>query len=321
MHELIERYFTGTITDDEKKNLFSIMKTDNDVRKEFISTQNLCALSALLPDDNDQIKAELKLKRFKLKRSRKTIFKSLRHVMGYAAAVLIAVISTWAFMDSNKSSSEPEIVYEEFITPAGQRAMLKLHDGTTVWLNAKSTLRYPNIFTKERRVELNGEAYFEVAHNEEKPFIVSTEKLDIEALGTEFNVHAYRDRNEFNTSLVEGSVKIYNRGNQQNALFITPNEYAELVDNKLVKKSFNNMDFLLWREGVYAFDDLPFMEIIRRLELYYDITIHVKNQQLASYKFTGKIRQRDGIESVLRTLQKVYYFRFVKDEVNNTITI
>ena len=98
-------------------------------------------------------------------------------------------------------------------------------------------------------------------------------------------------------------------------------KYIELKDGMLVKKQISNSDFLLWKDGIYAFDDLPFGEIIRRLELYYDITIDVRSNKLENYKFSGKFRQRDGVESALRTMQKIYYFSYHKDEELNKITI
>ena len=223
---------------------------------------------------------------------------------------------------NDREPAEEMVTYEEFTTPSGQRAMVKLHDGTTVWLNARSTLRYPNHFAREeRKVELDGEAFFDVEHNEHKPFVVSTEKLDIKVLGTKFNVFAYKGREEFNTALLEGSVKVYERMNEEKALFMNPNECVELKDNKLVKRPMGNTDFLLWKEGIYAFDDVPFEDIIKKFELYYDIVITVNNSKLMKYKFSGKFRQRDGVESALRTLRKVYYFTYIKDEENNNIII
>lgn len=323
MHYLITKYFEGEITAEERKLLFSRIRTDAKVRKDFSSVQNLYALSSWLPKENDELDAVDKLAGFKQAHCRKkrnpVLF--MRHVAGYAAAICLNILSTWVVLD-NRQSPEEHIAYEEFSIPSGQRAMVKLHDGTTVWLNARSTLRYPNRFTSgERKVELDGEAFFEVEHDEQKPFVVSTEKLDIKVLGTKFNVFAYKGRNEFNTALLEGSVKIYEREDESKALFMNPNECAELKDNKLVKRPMGNTDFLLWKEGIYAFDDVPFEEIIKKLELYYDIGITVSNSKLMKYKFSGKFRQRDGVESALRTLRKVYYFTYMKDEENNSIII
>ena len=300
-----------------------MIQTDEKLRKDFSSVQNLYALSSWLPNENDEFEAVDKLAAFKHTHCRKKRYPIhiLKHAAGYAAAICITILSTWMVMN-DREPAEEMVTYEEFTTPSGQRAMVKLHDGTTVWLNARSTLRYPNHFAREeRKVELDGEAFFDVEHNEHKPFVVSTEKLDIKVLGTKFNVFAYKGREEFNTALLEGSVKVYERMNEEKALFMNPNECVELKDNKLVKRPMGNTDFLLWKEGIYAFDDVPFEDIIKKFELYYDIVITVNNSKLMKYKFSGKFRQRDGVESALRTLRKVYYFTYIKDEENNNIVI
>ena len=323
MHILITKYFEGEITAAERKLLFSMIQTDEKLRKDFSSVQNLYALSSWLPNENDEFEAVDKLAAFKHTHCRKKRYPIhiLKHAAGYAAAICITILSTWMVMN-DREPAEEMVTYEEFTTPSGQRAMVKLHDGTTVWLNARSTLRYPNHFAREeRKVELDGEAFFDVEHNEHKPFVVSTEQLDIKVLGTKFNVFAYKGREEFNTALLEGSVKVYERMNEEKALFMNPNECVELKDNKLVKRPMGNTDFLLWKEGIYAFDDVPFEDIIKKFELYYDIVITVNNSKLMKYKFSGKFRQRDGVESALRTLRKVYYFTYIKDEENNNIVI
>lgn len=321
MFDLISKYFDNTITSEEKKKLFSAMMDDGDLRMEFASIQNIRALTALFPVNNDQADGIRRLLDFKQSKRKKSFALPLKHIIGYAATLCIAVLSTWAIVNAYRGKAPIDIEYEEVSAPAGQRALVKLHDGTTVWLNARSTLRYPNQFSNERTVELDGEAFFEVKEDQEKPFVVTTEKLEIRVLGTHFNVHAYKGRDEFRTSLLEGAVKIYNRKDNSKALFLQPNEQAELIEHKLIKTSFSSKDFLLWRDGIYSFDDVAFGDIIKKLELYYDIAIAVNNQQINNYKFSGKFRQRDGVESVLRTLQKVRYFRYIKDDELNMITI
>ena len=100
-------------------------------------------------------------------------------------------------------------------------------------------------------------------------------------------------------------------------MILNPSETAELRGDKLVKTKYSTSDLLLWRSGIYAFDDVPFVDMVKKLELYYDITINVHNEKLKQNKFTAKFRQRDGIESVLRTLQKAYPFSFIKDDDKN----
>lgn len=325
MHILITKYFNKEITTGEKAELFSLMQTDKELHQEFVSMQNLSALSASLPAEDDEMKAVSKLLKFKQahKNEKKKFVHLTRHLVGYAAAICLAVLSTWTIMNYQRENViEEELAFEEFSTPPGQRAQVKLHDGTVVWLNARSRLRYPNRFSgTERKVELDGEAFFEVFRNEEAPFVVSTEKLDIKVLGTKFNVFAYKGKNEFTTALIEGSVKLYQSDNESVAMYMSPNDYAELKDGRLVKSKISSTDFLLWKEGIYAFDDIPFGEIIKKLELYYDITIEIRNKKLNNYKFSGKFRQRDGVESALRTMQKIYYFSYHKDEELNKITI
>ena len=323
MHPLIIKYIDKAITTQEEAELLELVRTDENVKKEFTHAQNAYALSGFIFSEEDEKEGLIQLQKFKKKQKRTPYISFVKYTLRYAVVIGIAVLMTTLYLA--KLQKKPEnrpVAYEEFTTPSGQRAMLKLHDGTTVWLNASSTLRYPNIFVGNiRKVELDGEAYFEVTHDEKVPFIVSTDKLDIKVLGTSFNVYAYKKDNSFITFLETGSIKIYPALDETNALFLSPNETAELKDNKLSKKSVLNKDFLLWKDGIYAFDDIPFKEIVRKLELYYDITIALENEKLAEYKFSGKFRQRDGVVSALRTFQKVYYFRFNKDDEQNCITI
>lgn len=323
MHQLISKYIEKTIKPDEKEELNRLVQSDVKIKEEFAYAQNVYALSALLESENDEKDGYIQLSKFKKRKRKKKYLPILQHTMRYAAVMLIAVVSTWLLMNKNQDVLESQVTYEEFKTPAGQRAKVVLHDGTTVWLNASSTLRYPNFFTgKTRKVELDGEAFFDVMHDEKQPFVVSTEKLDIKVLGTRFNVFSYKGSEGFNAYLEEGAIKIYNSLDEANALHLKPNEVAELNDNRLTKRTIGSKrDFLLWKEGIYAFDDIPFAEIVKKLELYYDITIDVDNPTLAAYKFNGKFRQRDGIVSALRTFQKAYPFSFYKDDDLNHITI
>ena len=222
------------------------METDAELKKEFLSVQNLRALTSWIPAGEDESVAVGKLLEFKQARKEKSFVIPYKHILGYAATVCVAVFSTWMITNRTEQPTveEPVIAYEEFSTPSGQRALLKLHDGTTVWLNARSTLRYPNHFGKnERKVELDGEAFFEVKQNGKVPFVISTEKANIKVLGTKFNVFAYKGHEEFNTSLVEGSVKVYQGESDADALDITPHECVFLSDGKLVKSYFDNSDF------------------------------------------------------------------------------
>lgn len=322
MHELILKYFAGELTPAERKELFATLRTREEWKKEFAEMQNMFAASAFACAPLDKNIAEKKLHSFNRQYRRRPFPLVLKRVASYAAVALISIGCTYWMMNGLLGPEESIVAYEEFSTPAGQRAQLKLHDGTVVWLNACSSLRYPNHFADdERKVELEGEAYFEVRKSKEKPFVVETSQADIKVMGTEFNVFAYPGKAEFTTSLVNGSVKVYAKNNEQNALTLAPHECAYFTDAGLEKKTYEEEDFLLWKQGIYSFSDLPFVEIAKKLELYYDITLIINNDHLKSFRYTGKFRQRDGVENVLRTLQKVYPFTYIKDDEKNCITL
>lgn len=322
MRDLILKYFAGELTPEERKKLFSLLKTDKEWKKEFAEMQNISAASAFAYSPVDKDTAKRKLHNFNKHHRKRSYVHLFKNVANYAAVILLSVGITYFVTRRFLLSEEFTATYEEFSTPAGQRAMLKLHDGTIVWLNACSSLRYPNRFAEEeRKVELKGEAYFEVKKSKEQPFVVETSQADIKVMGTTFNVFAYPDKAEFNTSLIDGSVKVYTKDNENNALVLQPHECAFFTSKGLEKKYYEENDFLLWKEGIYAFSDLPFSAIAKKLELYYDVTLIINNNNLKSYKYTGKFRQRDGVESVLRTLQKVYPFTYIKDDEKNCITL
>lgn len=306
----------------EKREMLDRMDNDDELRREFFALQNLNALTTLIPNNGeDTTKAtKVHLLKFKRKVRIKLIVKSLHAVSRYAAIALIAVIATM-FISLRSKSNTVTIRYEEFSIPAGQHATVTLHDGTRVWLNARSTLRYPNVFTDTREVELTGEAFFDVAEKKDKPFTVNVAGMKVSATGTQFNVFAYGDNSNFTASLIEGTIEVSDKAGTQKPIELKKDEYAAWRNGKLIRDSLINKDFLLWKEGIYAFDDVPFSDIVSKLELYYDVKIIVRNDNLGKYRFTGKFRQRDGITSVLRAMQIVNRFNFIKDDETNIIII
>ena len=167
---------------------------------------------------------------------------------------------------------------------------------------------------------LEGEGYFEVAHDEKYPFIVETEKYNVRVLGTTFNVSAYPDSDLFETSLIEGKVTVY-QPDTQNEVTLQPNEKVETRDGKLCKETFTSDHAFLWRIGVYSFKNEPLEAVFKKLEQYYEVRIINKNIEIASRPCTGKFRQKEGIEHVVKVLQKYVGFDYTLDEENNQIII
>ena len=206
--------------------------------------------------------------------------------------------------------------------PAGQRANLTLPDGTNVWLNARSEMRYPAVFTgNKREITLDGEAYFEVTHNEDKPFVVQTNKCNVEVLGTKFNVEAYSDSEDFCTSLMEGSVRVSDKGNPSETVLLSPNHMVSLENGQLSTSPILDFDVFRWKEGLICFWNMNFEQLMLRFEKCYGVRIVVENKHLVNYICSGKFRISDGIDNALRILQKDAKYSFERNNDESVIYI
>ena len=206
--------------------------------------------------------------------------------------------------------------------PAGQRANLTLPDGTNVWLNARSEMRYPAAFTgNKREISLDGEAYFEVTHKGGKPFVVRTDKCNVEVLGTKFNVEAYSVSEDFCTSLMEGSVRVSDKKKPSESLVLAPNQQVSWINGHLQSKPIADFDPFRWKEGLICFKSMHFKELMSRFEKCYGIHIIIENPKLADYICSGKFRISDGIDKALRILQKDAKYTFERNKDESVIYI
>jgi ferric-dicitrate binding protein FerR (iron transport regulator) len=251
---------------------------------------------------------------------------SLRHF--YLETLKIASVAAIMFVvgfyvHTKKVEKEHSLsLVHTIAVPPGQRVSILLSDGTRVWLNARSEMKYPASFSaRKREVELNGEAYFEVCHNEKSPFIVHTDKCDVEALGTTFNVDAHRDNDNFSVALIEGSVKVINHENAENTIMLSPCYKAEQVNGVFSTGIIDDYDAYRWRDGLLCFKDVNVTELLRRLEKCYDIRIIIENDNLSDYVISGKFRISDGIDNALRILQKDAKYTFFRDSEKDVIYI
>ncbi|MDD3333148.1 MAG: FecR domain-containing protein [Proteiniphilum sp.] len=322
MEEILSKYFSGELNRSEESELFRQMENDETLRDEYIRLQNIYALTQLLKhplQEADGVKGFNSFTHRLKVRKRQKIFVSL---LQYAAISLLLIASSFfltrALILQSNATAEMNTLY----VPAGQRAQLTLHDGTQVWLNAHSTLTYPARFSRNRReVSVVGEAYFDVVENREKPFIVTTQQLTMEVLGTKFNVFSYPDAGYTQTALVEGSLKVSETGKKSQPVLLSPNQQVTYSDNKIRLEKLSNPEYLLWRDGIYAFENERLIDIIEKLELYYDITIKVEDPEIFNVRYTGKFRQRDGIDEILHILQKIQSFSIERDRERNLIRL
>lgn len=210
--------------------------------------------------------------------------------------------------------------YNTITTPKGRQFTLVLPDGTKVWLNAASSLRYPTVFAgKERRVEVVGEAYFEVEKNPAMPFLVNVnKKAFIEVLGTHFNVNAYDNEQGINTTLLEGKVKVVLTADPENvassdkpSVVLKPGQQATIGISASAKtpQEITVVDradidkVIAWKNGLFDFENTSLVEVMRQVERWYDIEV-VYEKGIPDIRFGGKISRNLSLAGLLRSLEE-----------------
>jgi ferric-dicitrate binding protein FerR (iron transport regulator) len=229
-------------------------------------------------------------------------------VQRIAAVLFVPALlgGAWFYMQKNRLSKDLSVlmVNQEIITQPGTKSHLFLPDSTEVWLNSASTLRFPSVFRgSERRISLQGEAVFKVYKNKQKPFIVGTSAMDIEAVGTEFNVSAYAGDLKLSTTLAEGKVKVTDKADASKIIFLNPGSQVNYnTSNKTYKtENVRVEDVIAWRDGVLIFNETPFYEVAAKLGRWFNADIHINDQSVANYRFTGRFTS-ESLDQVLELL-------------------
>jgi ferric-dicitrate binding protein FerR (iron transport regulator) len=271
------------------------------------------------------------------KGSRRVLYKILK----IASIFFLAITSSWAaFNFLNIKPSDDSHAYNQIMTTNGQKSQITLSEGTRVWLNSQTVLKYPSAFNEtQREVFLEGEAFFEVQKKDNKtPFIVKTSEIDIKVLGSSFNVMAYSDEDIIETTVIEGTVSLVGKGlklsSDQN-VNLKPNEKATLImkgsqvlpsevenDKPTIVKSdktgasnspvgieqiiiSSNVNIELhtaWKDDVLVFQSEKFENIAHKLERWYDVQIHIQNEELKDNRYTGKFTHKETLNQVFEIL-------------------
>jgi len=217
----------------------------------------------------------------------------------------------------NGQITEAARSYNTLSTPRGGKFSIVLPDGTKVWLNASSSIRYPTVFTGgERKVTLTGEAYFEVVHNERMPFSVQIGKVTVADLGTHFVINGYENEPQLKVSLLEGAVKVI-AGKTLNSKVLQPGQQAQLDQNGLIKV-VNNADIqgeIAWKNGLFNFSGSDLKSIMRQLERWYNIQVEYP-PNLPEYHFGGQTYMNVSLSEVLKVLE-LNGIHFKIEQTNN----
>ncbi|NML38790.1 DUF4974 domain-containing protein [Chitinophaga sp. G-6-1-13] len=199
-------------------------------------------------------------------------------------------------------SGAQSMVYNTLSTAAEQMYPLVLSDGSRIWLNAASTVRFPVTFShQERAVELSGEAYFEIAPDARRPFRIKVGQMTVDVLGTDFNINAYPDEASINTTLVQGAVRV-NSGD--NSLQLAPGEQSQVKANGNIRKvaDVNVSEIVAWKSGYFQFDNTDITSVMRQFSHWYNIEV-VYEGKVKPRKFFGMISRGSSLANVLKMLQ------------------
>jgi ferric-dicitrate binding protein FerR (iron transport regulator) len=215
-----------------------------------------------------------------------------------------------------------ELKFNVLKVPRGGEYFLILADSTKVWLNSETTLRFPVRFAgNTRSVELNGEAYFEVARNEKVPFLVSSGNQTIKVLGTQFNISSYPENQLIMTTLVEGSVEVSPGSNQEEKLLLNPGEQSLLSKNtnKIEKRIVDVTPYIAWKDGRFVFQDQMLEDIMNTLSKWYDVQVVFANEEDKKLRFTGNLERYVDFSDILGKIERTNEIEFAI--ANNTIII
>jgi transmembrane sensor len=204
-----------------------------------------------------------------------------------------------------------EVLYNTIATPKGGQYQIVLPDGTRVWLNAASSIKFPTVFSgATRNVEMTGEVYLEIAKSAKQPFSVTTGKTTIQVLGTSFNINAYSDEEAEKTTLIEGKVKVL-KGNSEAILL--PGQQAQITQQKLsVVRDADIEKVMAWKNGLFNFNGAGVEEVMRQLSRWYDIEV-VYEKDVPDIEFIGKMSKNVSLSGVLKGLEGAgVHFRIEK---------
>jgi len=315
--DLITRYFSGEITEEELRLLSGWMKTDpqhEDLFRQYMKTWQLIEaqnIQATVNTDQEWIAMQAKMnaaslgkespiKIISLNQKRNSFKSSLQKTWKVAATVTILLVSSF-------------LLYFYFSKPVNIVVMARtgnleqvLPDGSVVSLHTGSQITYPEKFSPNtRNVELKGEAYFKVMHDKTKPFIVSSGEVSIEVLGTQFNVNTRTSSGNLEVVLTKGKVSVYYKSNPGDNVLLTPGEKAEInTEQKQITKSANtDVNYMAWKTRVLVFDNETLGQVINTLQNVYQTPVQLAEPQMSGCRVTASFNDQ-SLQSVLEVLSK-----------------
>lgn len=316
--DIIIRYLENRCSEEDFVLINEWMKESDENAGELFRMEEVYQLGKFPFEKEDLVaKAERRLgKRLEQENQRKQKVFRLRNTVRYAAAVAAVVVLlvglTYVFRDKTEELVVASAAY-------GQVREMLLPDGTKVWLNQSSVLKYPRTFEgKERHVYLDGEAYFEVARNHEKPFILESPAMDVRVLGTSFNIKCRPDNSFAETTLLEGEVEVKDKLDK-GKITLSPGQKAVLnrVTGKMQVKQVDPQMEIVWHNDLIPFEKSSIFQIASVLERFYGVKIILSPDVDSTNTYSGVLKKKDHIEAVLNSLRNSIPFNYKKVDDNN----
>ena len=280
-----------------------LIKKENEEEKNEVLNQLWNEVESLADESTYKDLKELHKKIKYLKRKTKPFYIQLLRVVAMFVLPITIITATYLYFTDNVKNIEIVKLY----VPKGETKHLILSDGTEVWVNSESYLSYPKEFRSDKRIlSLTGEAYFYVTKDNKKPFIVETENMNIEVLGTKFNINAYPDLDEVKTTLKEGKVKVkINHNKKNNTFFLSPNKELSLniKTGEITRRDVVVENQPGWSEGNMVFNDVLISDIFKHIEREYDLRVICETLKCDNKRLTVKFGSGENIDDVLQILQ------------------
>ena len=313
--ELLIAYFKGEVSDEEAQQITEWIEAKIEHQRYYQQLCRLFEVSYWIEDIPEQTEVAFP------KKTKALPWKHYVISFMKVAAIFVLGFALHFFLNWQKTTHHE--LQHQIHVPTGQHVEIMLADGSKVWLNSGSTLTFPSKFNgKKRMVELDGEGFFEVKSDKEHPFIVSTTKYQVKAVGTSFNIYDYQDSPQFEAALLNGKVEVTTNAKKSSVVILTPNQRAALCQGVLKVKPIENANNYLWRKGILYFNE-PLLEVFDKLQEYYDIEFQIRNSSLTrkSPYCTGKFRAKDGLEHIIRVLKETNHFDYQIDYESKKIII
>lgn len=307
MQELAFAYFAGKISKADEKKLFEFIQKEEQNYQQFKDWERAWMLS-----EKEDLRTAREWESLQCRiRTHEAVNPMIsksgsdlwRWAVAIAAMFVLIAGGTWVVLNTTTFMNKAQ--YIVFEAPYGEKSKMTFPDGTVVWLNAGSSLKYSNKYnTDDRVVELEGEGYFEVAKKKKIPFVVHTRGYDVVVKGTKFNVTAYPEDSNITTTLMEGAVELLK---EKQHIAMKPGETVTLnvVSGKFTLTKVNPDVSKAWSENRIEYDNISLRELAAKLSRQYDVKIHLLTEEVGDKRFSISLRNQETIGEVMSALKEI----------------